>query len=1040
MFTKVESKPVFPELEKSVLRRWQSEHTFEKSLERSKENPEFVFYDGPPFPTGSPHYGTIFVSILKDVIPRYKTMRGFYVPRAWGWDCHGLPVETQAERNLEIKDKREIEQRIGVKAFNEECRRIVSNFNAAWKVYIDRIGRWVDFDHPYQTLDASFMESVIWAFSDIYKKGLIYKDFRVSPYCYRCQTALSVSDTRNDDATRMKQDRTITVKFRVRGMEETYFLAWTTTPWTLPSNLALAVGPDIDYVYVRKGSETYILAKSALARYKKELEGIEIVRELKGSALVADKLRYEPVFPYFEGRAPQLFQVLSADFVGTDEGTGIVHIAPAFGEDDYWVGRKADIAPICPVNEQGAFTSEVTDFAGRNVHEANSDVIRYLKNAGLVIKDETIEHNYPHCWRCRTALIYKALDAWYLSVEKIKDRLIECNKSIEWYPETIKEGRFGKWLENARDWNISRNRYWATPIPVWECSSCKSREVLGSIQEIEQRAGHKISDLHKEFLDAVHWTCKCGGVMNRTPEVLDGWFESGSMPYGQFHYPFERAEHFRSHFPADFIVEYPGQIRGWFYVLHVLSTALFDKPAFRNCLVHGTLLAADGKKLSKSLKNYTDPLELMDQHGADSLRIYLLSSSAVQADDLSFRDDGVEAMTRTILLPLWNALSFFASYASIDRISPEDLKWDDKKWGDPGDSSFDELDRFILSETELVVTRATERMDRYAIHEAAQLFSQFLDTLNNWYIRRSRSRVWSADSREPSKMAFYATLYRVLSRVTTMLAPFCPFVAESVWERLGHRESVHFESWPTAESKYIDEVLSQQVAVARTIITAGLAIRARERIRVRQPLSRARVALSNPVDLKRQLGAVAQELNVKAIEIVENSSDIAVSVAKAQAKKLGPKYGGAVQSIIKDLKNGQFTQNADGTVSVGNYVLLPDEVEISFVGKEGLSVQSENGVVVALSTEITPELELEGDARDLVRAIQDLRKDADFEFSDRITLGILGADDVIAVFKDYVTTETLATALVQEVQNAPASKTVDIGKRSVRLSVEKSRG
>jgi isoleucyl-tRNA synthetase len=1040
MFTKVESKPVFPELEKSVLKRWQSEHTFEKSLERSKENPEFVFYDGPPFPTGSPHYGTIFVSILKDVIPRYKTMRGFYVPRAWGWDCHGLPVETQAERNLEIKDKREIEQRIGVKAFNEECRRIVSNFNAAWKVYIDRIGRWVDFEHPYQTLDASFMESVIWAFSEIYKKDLIYKDFRVSPYCYRCQTALSVSDTRNDDATRMKQDRTITVKFRVRGMEETYFLAWTTTPWTLPSNLALAVGSDIDYIFAKKGSETFILAKSALARYKKELEGIEIVRELKGSALVAERFRYEPVFPYFVGRAPQLFQVLAADFVGTDDGTGIVHIAPAFGEDDYWVGRKAEIAPICPVDEQGNFTSDVTDFAGRNVHEANSDVIRYLKNAGLVIKDETIEHNYPHCWRCRTALIYKALDAWYLSVERIKDRLIECNKSIEWYPETIKEGRFGKWLENARDWNISRNRYWATPIPVWECSSCKEREVLGSIREIEERAGHTIADLHKEYLDAVHWTCKCGGKMNRTPEVLDGWFESGSMPYGQFHYPFERAEHFRSHFPADFIVEYPGQIRGWFYVLHVLSTALFDKPAFRNCLVHGTLLAADGKKLSKSLKNYTDPLELMDQHGADSLRIYLLSSSAVQADDLSFRDDGVEAMTRTILLPLWNALSFFASYASIDRISPEDLKWDNKKWSDGGGNSFDELDRFILSENELVVTRATERMDRYAIHEAAQLFAQFLDTLNNWYIRRSRSRVWSADSREPSKMAFYATLYRVLSRITTMLAPFCPFVAESVWERLGHRESVHFEAWPTPEPQYINEALSQQVSVARTIITAGLAIRARERIRVRQPLSRARVALSTNVDLGRQLGAVAQELNVKAIEIVENASDIAVSVAKAQAKKLGPKYGGAVQAIIKDLKNGQFSQNNDGTVTVGNYVLLPDEVEISFVGKEGLSVQSENGVVVALSTEITPELELEGDARDLVRAIQDLRKDADFEFSDRITLGIHGADDVIGVFKDYVTAETLATSLVQEVQNALASKTIEIGKRSVRLSVEKSRG
>jgi isoleucyl-tRNA synthetase len=522
--------------------------------------------------------------------------------------------------------------------------------------------------------------------------------------------------------------------------------------------------------------------------------------------------------------------------------------------------------------------------------------------------------------------------------------------------------------------------------------------------------------------------------MKRTPEVLDGWFESGSMPYGQFHYPFERAEHFRSHFPADFIVEYPGQIRGWFYVLHVLSTALFGKPAFRNCLVHGTLLAADGKKLSKSLKNYTDPLQLMDRHGADSLRMYLLSSSAVQADDLSFRDDGVEAITRTILLPIWNALSFFASYATIDGISPSDLKWSS------GDETyeFDELDRYILSETEIVVMRATERMDRYGIHEAAQLFAPFLDTLNNWYIRRSRARVWTKDPRQPSKMAFYATLYRVLSRVTTMLAPFCPFVAESVWERLGHQDSVHFEKWPEAESKYINTSLSQQVAVARTIITAGLAIRAREKIRVRQPLPSARVALSASVDLRRQIGAVATELNVKSIEVVENASDIADRVAKAQAKKLGPKYGGAVQGIIKDLKEGRFTQNADGTVAVGQYNLLPDEVEISFVGKQGLSVESENGVVVALSTEITPQLELEGDARDLVRAIQDLRKDADLEFSDRITLGIRGADDVIATHREYVMNETLATSVVAEVRTPLATKTVEIGKRSVQISLAKT--
>ena len=1030
MFSKVEPKPAFPELEKVVLKRWQEERTFEQTLDRTKDLPEFIFYDGPPFPTGSPHFGTIFVTILKDVIPRYKTMRGFYVPRAWGWDCHGLPVETQAEKNLGIKDKREIEQRIGVKAFNDECRKIVSTFNAAWKVYIDRIGRWVDFDHPYQTLDPSFMESVLWAFSEIYKKDLIYKDYRVSPYCYRCQTALSVSDTRLDDATRMKQDRAITVRFQVRGQANTFFLAWTTTPWTLPSNLALAVGPSIWYVYAKKDGETYICAKSALGRYKKELEGAEIVRELQGRELVEEGLRYEPLFPYFRETSPKFFQVLSADFVGTEEGTGIVHLAPAFGEDDYWAGRNAGISPLCPVDEQGCFTSEVSDFAGRNVHEANSDVVRHLKNAGAVVRDETLEHNYPHCWRCRTALIYKALDAWYLNVEKIKERLIQCNEEISWYPDTIKYGRFGKWLENARDWNISRNRYWATPIPVWECSACKRRDVPGSIREIEERAKHPITDLHKEYLDAVVYPCSCGGTMKRTPEVLDGWFESGSMPYGQFHYPFERAEHFRSHFPADFIVEYPGQIRGWFYVLHVLSTALFERPAFRHCMVHGTLLGFDGKKMSKSLKNYTDPLELMDRNGADSVRMYLLSSAAVQTDDLNFRDEGVEAVVRTILLPVWNALSFFTSYAAIDKVAPKDLAWEDSY-------AFDELDRFILSETEILIRRVTEPMDRYSVNEAAQLFAPFLDTLNNWYIRRSRARVWSADPREPGKMAFYATLYRVLSRVTTILAPFCPFVAESVWSRLGYPESVHLQRWPEVTTRYIDEVVSQEVAVARTIVTAGLAIRAKEKIRVRQPLSRARVALSSAADLTRQMNAVTQELNVKALEIVENASDIAEVVAKAQAKKLGPKYGGAVQGIIKDLKEGRFSQNADGTVTVGQYTLLPDEVEISFVGKQGLSVQSEAGVVVALSTELTPELELEGDARDLVRAIQDLRKEAEFEFSDRIVLGLQGADDIMAAHSEYVSGETLATSIVADARDARAVKTVDVGKRSVRISVAK---
>ncbi|NMC63856.1 MAG: isoleucine--tRNA ligase, partial [SAR324 cluster bacterium] len=746
-FFRVEQSPSFPELEKKVGARWKEEKTFEQSLERTKNGPEFIFYDGPPFPTGSPHHGTLFVTILKDLIPRYKTMRGYYVPRGWGWDCHGLPVETQAEKNLGITDKTDIEKKFGVKTFNDECRRIVSECNEAWKIYIERIGRWVDFDHPYRTLDRDFMESVIWAFSESYKKGLIYRDYRVSPYCYRCQTALSISDTRLDDSTRPRQERTITVKFPVLGKENTYFLAWTTTPWTLPSNLALAVGANISYSIIKAKKDIFILATDCIKTFEKELgQDLQIMEEVTGAELINRGYKYRPIFPYFESKSPEGFPVLIGDFVTTDEGTGIVHIAPAFGEDDYWLCKRNGVTLVNPVDGKGCFSSEVSDFEGKNVHDANPEIIRFLKDSGIVFKEKTVEHNYPHCWRCRMPLIYRALDAWYYNIDAIKDRLLANNEAINWYPATVKEGRFGNWIENARDWNITRNRYWATPIPVWECESCKEIEVLGSAAEIEAKGNCKLPDLHKEYLDNISFSCKCGGQMKHLPEVLDGWFESGSMPYGQFHYPFERSEHFESHFPCDFIVEYTAQIRGWFYVMHVLATGLFDKPAFRNCMVHGTLLAADGKKMSKSQKNYTDPLVLLDNYGADAFRAYLLSSNAVQMADLAFKDEGIENMVRTINLPLWNALLFFSTYAEIDGIDSTELGVD------PKDLPLSEVDTFILSELELLIKRITEQLDQYLINEAAKELPEFLDTLNNWFIRRSRQRVWASEPRGTDKM------------------------------------------------------------------------------------------------------------------------------------------------------------------------------------------------------------------------------------------------------------------------------------------------
>lgn len=1019
-FRKVESRPHLPSLESGVVERWKRENTFQRSLVQNQGKPEYVFYDGPPFPTATPHHGTIFVSILKDVVCRYKTMRGYHVPRTWGWDCHGLPIETIAEKNLGLKDKSEIERTVGVAAFNAECRRIVSDCNESWRRYIDRIGRWVDMDNAYRTLDRSFMESVMWAFGEAHKKGLIYKDYRVAPYCYRCETPLSFSEIRVDDATRPKQDRTITVKFALHGMDGVSALAWTTTPWTLPSNLALAVGKEIEYVVVESPVGRVLLAKNAVKRYERELgKNPTIISTHTGAELVEKALTYEPLLPYFKGEA-NAFRIISGDFVSTEDGTGIVHMAPAFGEDDYWACRKVQIEVKNPVSPNGCFTEEVTDFVGQNVHEANPAIIKFLKEQGKVVRDETIEHNYPHCWRCRTPLIYRALDAWYLKVEQIRKRLIETNEDISWYPENVKHGRFGNWLENARDWNLSRNRYWATPIPVWECGDCGNQKVYGVISDLEKDAGVNLPDLHKEFLDAVEVPCSCGKKLKRVPEVLDCWFESGSMPYGQFHYPFENAEHFLSHFPADFIVEYTGQIRCWFYYLHVLSTAIFDKPAFKHCMVHGTLLASDGKKMSKSLKNYTDPFVLMDKHGADALRAYLFASPAVGIEDLAFRDDVVESMVKSLMLPIWNALSFFTSYTEVDKVSAQEIALEGKE--------LSELDHFILSESEILKGSVTEHLDSYRINEAMRLFAPFLDTLNNWYIRRSRERVWSDDPRSPEKLAFYSTLFDVLKTVAQTLSPLCPFISELVWERLGFSESVHLTQWPAVREQLINANLSKQVNLIRGMVSAGLSVRAREKLRVRLPLAAAKVAVRENLaaELEPYIPVLCGELNVKTIEFLADASSIATLSAKVNARLLGPRLGARVQEVIQKVRNGEFEVIGENTIRIGDITLNPGEVEVGFTGKPGLAVESGDGFVVALDTHVTPALALEGQARDLVREIQDMRKEADLHIADRIKLTIRGAEELLKAHEGYVKSETLCVEVAPSLPSALLERTVKV--------------
>jgi isoleucyl-tRNA synthetase len=1027
-FKKVEARPHFPGLEKGVVERWKSERTFARCLEKSSTKPEFILYDGPPFATGSPHHGTVFISALKDVVCRYKSMRGYHVPRAWGWDCHGLPIETIAEKNLGLKDKSEIESKIGVKQFNDECRRIVSNFDQNWRVYIDRIGRWVDMENPYRTLDRSFMESVIWAFAEAHKKGLIYKDYRVAPYCYRCETSLALSEIRTDDATRPKQDRAVTVKFALKGLDGVSALAWTTTPWTLPSNLALVVGKEIEYAVVESAVGRVLLAQKAIKRYERELgKDAQVAATYTGAQLIDMKLRYEPLFPYFKDHKG--FMVVDAEFVSTEDGTGIVHAAPAFGEDDYWTCRRFDIEVVNPVDTAGCFTAQVSDFAGQNVHEANPAVIKHLKSRELVVRDETIEHNYPHCWRCRTPLIYRALDAWYFKVEAIREELLQANHDIAWHPDTVKYGRFGNWLENARDWNISRSRYWATPIPVWECKECGTHKVYSSAAEIEKAAGHELADLHKEFLDEVIVQCACGSSMKRVPEVLDCWFESGSMPYGQYHYPFENADHFRAHFPADFIVEYTGQIRCWFYYLHVLSTAIFGKPSFKNCMVHGTLLASDGKKMSKSLKNYTDPLELMDKHGADALRAYLFASPAVGIEDLVFKDEGVEGMVKSILLPLWNALSFFTSYTDVDGVARKDVEGRAKE---PS-----ELDRFILSELEILNRSVTESLEGYKIHEAMRLFAPFLDTLNNWYIRRSRERVWSEDPRAPEKMAFYATLYDVLTRTSLLLAPLCPFISELVWERLGNADSVHLAEWPSLREELIDLKLSTEIHTVREMVSAGLSIRAREKLRVRLPLAAAKLAVKEGMSerLKPYVPVLCGELNVKQIEFLTDSSSIATVSAKVNARVLGPRLGARVQEVIQKVRNNEFEVLDGGSVRIGDITLIPGEVEVGFAGKPGLAVESGGDFVIALDTAVTPELLLEGQARDLVREIQDMRKEADLHIADRIRLSVQGADALLAAHAGYIQSETLCVGISSELSNPLVERSCDIEGSTLQIAL-----
>ena len=1049
IYPEAQNNPDFPKIEEDILAYWQDNRIFEKSVEQRDGQDEFVFYDGPPFANGLPHYGHLVTGYVKDIIPRYKTMKGYKVERRFGWDCHGLPAELQAEKELGISGRLEI-QDYGIKKYNDHCRKSVLRFTKEWEYYVTRQARWVDFENDYKTLDTNFMESVLWAFKTLHDKGLIYEDYRVVPYSWAVESPLSNFETRLDNSYRSRQDPAVTVRFKLDkgigadGKEadtDTYILAWTTTPWTLPSHLALAVGEEIDYAVMAKDGAHYILAEAAVERYQKEFEDAEQIATIPGKDLTGR--HYEPVFPYFK-YTENAFHVLPGEFVSTEDGTGIVHMAPGFGEDDLNTCRAYKIPVVVPVDSKGRFTSEVPDYEGELVFDANKAIIKRLKDEGKLVRHETIDHNYPHCWRTDEPLIYKAINSWYLSVTEFKDRMVKLNHdNINWIPDHVRDGQFGRWLENARDWNIARNRFWGTPIPVWQSDNpdFPRTDVYGSIEELEKDFGIKIDDLHRPMIDELtrpNPDDPSGqSTMRRVEDVLDCWFESGSMPFAQVHYPFENKEWFESHFPGDFIVEYIAQTRGWFYTLMVLATALFDKNPFKNCICHGVVLDEDRAKLSKSKDNYPDPKEVFDQYGSDCLRWYMVSSPLMTGGDLSISHDGKEiGQTRNqIVNPIWNAYSFFTLYANADGIKGNVIT---------PDQVTNTLDKYILGKIHQLVESVETHLDHYEIPAACDEIQEFLGALTNWYIRRSRDRFWKAE-KDTDKQQAYDTLYTALITLCKVAAPFLPFVTEKVYKNLTGEDSVHLADWPELATENIHSDLVQQMDGVRDVCSATLAIRERENLRVRLPLNRLVVAAPEAQNLESFTDLVKDEVNVKEVVLTDDLGAYGELQLKVNPA-IGKRLKGAMKDVMAASKQGEWTDNGDDTVTVAGQTLSLNDNDYSMqlVTDDGTTAEPIWGTgAVILDTVVTPELEREGLARDLVRLIQTTRKDADLDISDRIDLELDLPEKLVEAAKeheDFIKSETLALSLSLSVSgSASYTGEHELGGSPVKIAVSKSR-
>ena len=1031
----------FVQAEHEVLNFWEKENIFQQSLEQSKDNPPYIFYDGPPFATGLPHHGHLVGSTLKDIIPRYYTMKGFYVQRRFGWDCHGLPIEHEIDKSLGMSASEAVEK-LGVKGYNDECRGIVQRYTKEWQKTITRIGRWVDFDNDYKTMDPSFMESVWWVMKQLWEKDLIYRGVKVVPFSTALGTVLSNFEAGSNYQD--VQDPAVTVLFKIKD-EDAYLSAWTTTPWTLPSNLALCVNEKITYVKVRDeelGKDIYLAQErlEAIAKHKT----LEVLSEHSGSELVGKK--YEPLMPYFADKVDEgAFVVVADGYVTTETGTGIVHQAPAFGEDDFRVMKAHGItALVCPVDLEGKFTEEVSDFADVYVKDADKDIIRKLKEEGKLYIQEVYQHSYPFCPRSDTPIIYRTIPSWYVKVEQIKERIAANNQQINWVPGHIRDGRMGNWLDNAIDWCISRNRYWGTPLPIWINDETDNRICIGSIDELEKYSGTRIDDLHREYVDDLSFTIEGeAGVYRRVEEVLDCWFESGSMPYAQLHYPFENQTLFEAGFPAEYIAEGLDQTRGWFYTLLVLSTALFDKPSFKNVIVNGIVMAEDGKKMSKRLQNYTAPDILMEEFGADALRLYLINSGLVKGEEQRFTDSGVKDMVRRALLPWYNSFKFLQTYASIDHwkadthhLIPENI-----------------TDQWILSRLQTLKKNVSKEMAEYKLYNVVPALFEFIEDLTNWYIRLNRSRFW-VEEMTAEKHAAYQTLYTTIRELTVCMAPFAPFLSEHIYQELAvfagdtatRHKSTHLCHYPVAEQDLEQPVLEQAVSRMQNIILLGRQKREQVKIKTKIPLSCLTIIHEDQTmldEISRLESYIESELNVKSIVYSTDEDKYIKLFAKPNSPVLGKRFGKEFNKFrqqIQDLNATQLnTLQEEGSITLGGESFSTEDILVFREAKEGTEALSNRFISIDMNCELNDDLINEGLAREVINRIQKTRKDIGLNVTDRIIVHYF-ANDALAVaiekHREYIAKETLSTDFIK--QDTASEHSFDVEGNELKLDIEKA--